>query len=159
MIVQLTNELELHFMDNDAKVSTCLIRFPVSTSIPTLQGLVTSWIALVQAVSSAVCIRATITVGWRETSHPYPGETSDSGRSGTFLFDTAASTIASFRIPSLMEDYIGYTGPLAGIVIDTTSPDIQSVINAISDGISGAYPCDPFGADITTLSSAFMEQY
>jgi hypothetical protein len=159
MLAQQTSLIRLRYRDNDLTDSTCQVNFTPDVDPSTLLSLVSSWRALISAISSAVCVESDVIVRYSDPSQPAAGMASSVKRSGTFIYDNGAASLVVLRIPSIRSDLILSSGPYAGIGIDVDNADVMDYVNAVMGGISGISVCDPFGSDVVALSNAFVEQF
>ena len=158
-LAQQTSLIRLWFRDNDNTETSCQVQFATIHSGDVLLPLVSGWAALVSALSDAVLVRAELIMRWNENAPGSAAVPSNVRRSGTFTLETTATALSIVRVPSINEVYILSTGPYTGIGLDTSNADVTALISALTGGISAITPCDPFGADITALSNAFVELY
>jgi hypothetical protein len=156
--VQIPMLARLSFRDNDGAESTCQANLPAGAGAAAGLSFVSSWRPLVEALSSAVCLEADLVLRWTETSVLSVGTGTDVFRHGVLIFDTSVPDLAVIRVPSLDQSLLEATGPFAGVHIDQTQSAVIALVDALTNGISGIEPCDPFENDLLTLSSAFVEQ-
>jgi hypothetical protein len=159
MLSQKTSIIRLHYIDNDLARSTCQVNFSAGTDPSTLLSQVSSWQAIISALSSAICIETDVIVRYSDPSQPSAGISSNGKRSGTFIYDNDAASFVVLRVPSIRNELVLSSGPYAGVGIDVDDADVSAYIDAVINGISGVEVCDPFDSDIVSLSSAFVEQY
>lgn len=156
---QQTTLIRLRFRDNDGSESTCQVNFAPSVGVDTVLSLVAPFRTLIQGLSTAKCIEADAVWRWNDTAHYAISDTSNTRRSGAFSFETSATTLYFFRIPSINPSFIMESGDYANIAIDITNSTVMDFINAMTGGISGVAPCNQFLNDLTGISTAFVEQY
>lgn len=156
--VQIPMLARLNFRDNDGAESTCQTNLPTAAGAAGGLSFVASWRPIVEALSSATCIEADLILRWTETSVPDVGMDTDVFRHGVLIFDTSVPDLAVIRVPSLDQSVLETTGPFAGVHIDQTQSAVIALVDALTNGVSGVEPLDPFEHDLVTLSSAFVEQ-
>jgi len=158
-LTQRTTSIRLRFRDNDGAESICQCNLASSVSAASAASFLSAWAPLVQALSDAAIVSAEVVIHWTDPARPPAGAGSDVLRQGTFLLDTASSDIGAARVPAISDDFILATGPYAGIGIDTALADVVSLITALTDGIDGTEPCDPFADDFVSINAAYIEQF
>ena len=157
--VKQTTILRFWFRDNDQTESNTQVQFPALVDGATLQGLVSPYAALMQAISSAIVVRVDVVMRWVEPTPGVADVLSSVRRSGVFTLDSSSPALCAVRVPSVQPGNIITTGPYAGIWLDQSLGEVQAVGNILVNGAHSVQPCDPFGDDITAVSQAFMEQY
>jgi len=158
-LVQRTHLLRLRFRDNDLAESTCEINLPTGVGLSSALTFLVSWRAIVVQVSSAVCIDADLIVRYIEPAPASAGAGSDCLRSGTFILNTATADLAVVRVPSIDAALLESSGPYAGIRVDQSITAIIDFVAALTSGIGGVEPCDPFVSDLVSIDQAFREQF
>lgn len=148
----------LTFRDDDGAEATCQANLPAGVGASAGLSFVTSWRPVVAALSSATCVEYELILRWAQTSVADVGPSTDVHRHGVLIFDTAVPDLATVRVPSLDQDLLETTGPFAGVHIDQTQTAVIDLVAALTDGLDGVEPCDPFASDLVTLSTAFVEQ-
>jgi hypothetical protein len=156
--IEQTMLARLTFRDDDGAEATCQANLPVAAGASAGLSFLTSWRAIVAVLSSATCIEAELILRWSQTSAPDVGPSTDVHRHGVLIFNTAVPDLAVVRVPSLDQDLLEMTGPFAGVHIDQAQTAVIDLVTALTDGMSGVEPCDPFVNDLVTLSTAFVEQ-
>lgn len=158
-LVQRTHLLRLRFRDNDLAESTCEINLSSGVGLSSALTFLASWRAIVISLSSATCTDADLIVRYVEPAPASAGAGSDCLRSGTFILDTATADLAVVRVPSIDVTMLESSGPYAGIRVDQTITAIIDFVAALTSGIGGVEPCDPFASDLVIIDQAFKEQF
>jgi hypothetical protein len=157
-LIEQSRMVRLLFRDDDNAESTCQTNLPISVSPASALTFLSSWRGVVSALSSAVCIEADIILRWTETTPGPAGVLSDVQRQGVFIFNTPVPDFATVRVISIDDSFLETVGPYAGIRIDQTLTAVSDFIAAITAGLSGIQPCDPFVNDLLTIAQAYKEQ-
>lgn len=158
-LIEQTRFVRLRFRDNDGAESTCQTNLAISVSHASALAFLSSWRGVVAALSSAVCIEADIVLRWTETTPAPAGAQSDITRHGVFIFDTPVPAFATVRVHSIADTFLETVGPYAGIRIDQTLAAVLDFISALTTGVAGVQPCDPFVNDLLTIAEAYKEQF
>jgi hypothetical protein len=90
---------------------------------------------------------------------PAPAPTSDAFRQGILLCGTTvAEDRYVFEIASLRTDLLLATGEYAGVKIDQTKPEIQTILNLLLTGDGTVAPVGLTGNDLDHIREAYMRR-
>jgi hypothetical protein len=157
-LVQRPHLARLRFRDDDLAESTCEAQLGSGVDPASAAAWLASWRTLVAAVSSAVCTDADLLIRYVETTPATPGVDSDCQREAVLIFDAGVPALAVVRVPSIAESMLLASGPYAGIAIDQANADVAALLGALSAGLGGTQPIDPFGVDLGDLVQAYMQR-
>jgi hypothetical protein len=139
----------------DESDSTAFVRFHMrhGTGAAAGQAAADSLRGLLHGVSGCRAVRQTIIYYRVPLATTYPPGGALAASTGVFIFADGAGERVMVTVPGILPAMLLTSGPLAGVGIDTTHPDVAALVAAI---IGGPYTTLN-GGDITTLNEAYME--
>lgn len=109
---------------------------------------------LVGALSDAVITARHVVFRGVETPRPTPPGAAPAAGAGVFVFSCEEpDSYAVVVVPSIRLDLLLVGGPGGSVLIDQTLADVVTFTDAL---IAGNY-CNPFGAQLVALESAFYQ--
>jgi hypothetical protein len=110
-------------------------------------------------VSGAEVLGYDIVANARSLYANAPGSDSQAHRQGVLLFGTTEPEDRYLvEIPSIKESLLETTGAYAGVKIDVTTPEVQSLVDMLIAGDGTLTPIGITGNDLTTLITAYQRR-
>jgi hypothetical protein len=152
-------KIYVNLQDGKGSIASAYIRVPIDADFASAQAFAASYANACADASLAEITGVQIVADAKRALPSAPTGTSDVFRQGVILFGTTvAEDRYLFEIPSLRTDLLLTTGEYAGVKIDQTRPEIQTILNLLLNGDGTVTPTGLTGYDLDHIREAYVRR-